>query len=91
MAVDLSVIILKVTIMKLPRFLLADCTGCPEDVFVVHTEYPTRFIVNLRNDQMHWMDDVSGESEANIIEEMQNLLKEAAYFYDREMENYDVE
>ena len=32
--------------MTLPKFLLGDNTDHPEDIFIIHTEYP-QFIINL--------------------------------------------
>ena len=37
--------------MKLPKFLLADNSEFPEDLFVVHTEYP-RFILNVEEEEV---------------------------------------
>ncbi|MEN8186267.1 MAG: hypothetical protein ABFR05_03955 [Bacteroidota bacterium] len=72
--------------MNLPRFLLGDNTDNPEDIFVIHTEYP-QFIINLVNDEIEWMDDLSGNEEelAILIAE---LVQDASLFYDREMERY---
>ncbi len=72
--------------MALPKFLIGDNTDYPEDIFIVHTEYP-QFIINLKNDQIEWLDDIQGdESElANLITE---LIDQASTFYDREIERY---
>jgi hypothetical protein len=43
--------------MKLPKFLLADNSEFPEDLFVVHTEYP-RFILNVEEEEVEWLDDL---------------------------------
>ena len=43
--------------MKLPKFLLADNSDFPEDLFVVHTEYP-RFILNVEEEEVEWLDDL---------------------------------
>ena len=32
--------------MELPKFLLGDNTDFPDDIFVIHLDYP-RFIINL--------------------------------------------
>ena len=34
--------------MNLPKFLLADNSQFPEDIFVLHTEFP-RFMINLKD------------------------------------------
>ena len=72
--------------MTLPKFLMGDNTDHPEDIFIVHTEYP-QFIINLVNDEIEWMDDLQGDEEELAIEIAQ-LVEEASLFYDREMERY---
>ncbi len=72
--------------MTLPKFLLGDNTDHPDDIFVVHTEFP-QFIINLVNDEIEWMDDLQGDEEELAIEIAQ-LVEEASLFYDREMERY---
>lgn len=72
--------------MTLPKFLMGDNTDHPDDIFVVHTEYP-QFIINLVNDEIEWMDDLKGDEEELAIEIAQ-LVEEASLFYDREMERY---
>ena len=37
--------------MVLPKFLLADNSSFPEDIFVLHTEFP-RFLINLKDDEI---------------------------------------
>jgi len=72
--------------MTLPKFLLGDNTDHPDDIFIVHTEFP-QFIINLVNDEIEWMDDLQGDEEELAIEIAQ-LVEEASLFYDREMERY---
>ena len=74
--------------MELPKFLLADNTDYPEAIFIVHTEYP-RFIINLENDEVEWMEEFSKEDEADLMEEAENLIEAATAFYDREVSRYD--
>jgi hypothetical protein len=74
--------------MELPKFLLADNTDHPEAVFIVHTEYP-RFIINLENDEVEWMEEFSKQDEADLMEEAENLIEAATAFYDREVSRYD--
>ncbi|OSY88248.1 hypothetical protein WH52_05575 [Tenacibaculum holothuriorum] len=74
--------------MKLPKFLLADNSQQPEDIFVLHTEYP-RFIINLKDDEIEWFEDLSGENEQELANEMERLVEEAGSFYDKEMEGYE--
>ena len=37
--------------MDLPKFLLADNSNFPDDIFVLHTEFP-RFLINLKDDEI---------------------------------------
>ena len=72
--------------MDLPKYLLADNSDFPDDIYILHTEYP-RFVLNLRNDQMEWFDDLEGE-ESELANEIAALIDEASTFYDREMARY---
>jgi hypothetical protein len=54
--------------MKLPKFLLADNSEFPEDLFVVHTEYP-RFILNVEEEEVEWLDDLEGDDEETMADE----------------------
>ncbi|QMU65401.1 MAG: hypothetical protein GKR88_14650 [Flavobacteriaceae bacterium] len=74
--------------MNLPKYLLADNSNYPEDIFVFHTEFP-RFLINLKNDEIEWFEDLSGESEDDITNEVSNLIKDASQFYDEQMKGYD--
>ncbi|MCK0160260.1 hypothetical protein [Allomuricauda sp. F6463D] len=74
--------------MELPKFLLADNTDYPEAIFIVHTEYP-RFIINLENDEVEWMEEFSKEDEADLTDEAESLIEAATAFYDREVSRYD--
>jgi len=73
--------------MDLPKFLLADNSDFPEDIFVLHTEFP-RFLINLKDDEIEWFEDLSGESEEDIAGEVSNLINLASQFYDEQMEGY---
>lgn len=72
--------------MTVPKFLLGDNTDHPEDIFIVHTEYP-QFIINLLNDDIEWYDELRGD-ESEIAIEITRLIDEASIFYDREMTKY---
>jgi hypothetical protein len=74
--------------MNLPKFLIGDNTDHPEDIFIIHTEFP-QFIINLVDDEIEWLEDLSGENEAELTSEMNNLIKLASRFYDREMDRYE--
>ena len=73
--------------MELPKFLLADNSAYPEDIFILHTEFP-RFMINLKDDEVAFLDDLNGEKQEDIENEMQQLIEKATAFYDAEMENY---
>ena len=74
--------------MELPKFLLADNTDHPEAIFIVHTEYP-RFIINLENDEVEWMEEFSKQDEEDLMGEAESLIEAATVFYDREVSRYD--
>ncbi|MBT5289717.1 MAG: hypothetical protein HOL35_06035 [Flavobacterium sp.] len=74
--------------MDLPKFLLADNSNFPEDIFVLHTEFP-RFLINLKDDEIEWFEDLSGEREEDIAGEVSNLIEAASKFYDEQIEGYD--
>ncbi|MBS9461544.1 hypothetical protein KIM67_03920 [Flagellimonas sp. 389] len=74
--------------MELPKFLLGDNTDHPSSIFIVHTEYP-RFIINLENDEVEWLEEFSKEDEKELAEEAENLIEAATAFYDREVSRYD--
>jgi hypothetical protein len=74
--------------MELPKFLLADNSNYPEDIFVLHTEFP-RFIINLKDDEIEWFEDLTGESEEDIATELAVLMDKAGEFYDAEMKDLE--
>ncbi|AYN68694.1 hypothetical protein D1013_15570 [Euzebyella marina] len=74
--------------MEFPKFLLGDNTDYPSAIFVVHTEYP-RFIINLENDEVEWLEDFSPEDEKELESEAENLIEQANLFYDREVSRYE--
>ena len=79
----------KSTSMELPKFLVADNTDCPEDIFIIHTQYP-RFAWSVNHDQVEWFDELKGEEE-ELITEIANLLDSAEAFYEREMKRHEEE
>ncbi len=74
--------------MELPKFLIADNSDFETDLFVVHTEYP-RFILNVANDQVHWLEDFEPDDEATLKSESHELIEQAFTFYDREMDQIE--
>lgn len=75
--------------MDIPKFLLGDNTDNPDDIFIIHTEYP-QFIINLLNEDIEWMDELRGD-ESEIAIEIAKLIEESMDFYDREMERYEAD
>lgn len=72
--------------MNIPKFLLADNINYPEDIFVLHTEYP-RFLINLKDDSVEWFEDISDENEQDLANELKNLIEEANLFYDEQIKD----
>lgn len=76
--------------MELPKFLLADNTDFPDDLYVIHMEFP-RFIINTNDESVEILDDIEDEEQAELAAELENLIVEAMEFFDREMDRYDEE
>lgn len=74
--------------MDLPKFILGDNTDFPESIFIVHTEYP-RFILNLENDSIKWLESFSSSDEEELVTQTKKLIEEAYVFYDREVSRYE--
>ncbi len=74
--------------MQLPRFLLADHSEHPEDIFIVHTQYP-RFVINLKDDEIEFLEEISDKDQEDLTTEMQNFINEASAFYDEEVAKYE--
>tara|TARA_R110002096_G_scaffold436050_1_gene666057 strand:- start:1603 stop:1839 length:237 start_codon:yes stop_codon:yes gene_type:complete len=75
--------------MNLPNFLVADNTDMPDEIFIIHTQYP-RFAWSVNTDEVEWMDELEGEEE-DLITEIANLLDSAEAFYEREMTRHEKE
>jgi len=73
--------------MELPKFVVADNTDFPEDIFIIHLEYP-RFVINLENDEIEFLEDLDEEDAAEIEDEMESLVVQAGEFYERESARY---
>ncbi|MAP79659.1 MAG: hypothetical protein CL526_01095 [Aequorivita sp.] len=76
--------------MDFPKYLLGDNSDYPSAIFVVHTEFP-RFIINLENDEVEWLEDFDKEDQKVLEAEAENLIQGANDFYDREIAKYDEE
>lgn len=74
--------------MELPKFILGDNTDFPEAIYIIHTEFP-RFVLNLEDDDVEWMEEFDEHDEKEIASETENLIQLATDFYDREIERYN--
>ncbi|MCL9808965.1 hypothetical protein [Flavobacterium luminosum] len=74
--------------MELPKFVLADNSDFPDDIFIIHLEYP-RFLINLKDDSVEFIEELDEEDEHELEAEMEHLITLAGEFYDREMERYE--
>ena len=73
--------------MTLPKFILGDNSEFPEAIFVIHTEFP-RFIINLKNDEVTWLEEFDKEDQKELEEETETAIEEASKFYDNEVAQY---
>lgn len=74
--------------MELPKFLMGDNTDHQDDIFIIHTDYP-RFIINLVDDEIEWLESFERTDEEALAVEVAVLIEEASAFYDREMKRYE--
>ena len=70
--------------MELPKFLIADNSSLQNVIFVIHTKYP-RFIINITNDEVFWLEDFDKKDEEFLLCESEQIINEAFNFYDNEM------
>ena len=74
--------------MELPKFILGDNTDLPDSIFVIHTEFP-RFIIDLKDDEVEWLEDFDKDDEKELSSEAESLITQANEFYDREVNRYE--
>ena len=74
--------------MDLPKFLLCDNIDYPEDIFVLHTEFP-RFIINLKDDEVDLLENLNDSDQKEFEEMLPGLIEAASEFYDKQMEEYE--
>lgn len=67
---------------------MGDNTDFPDDIFVIHLDYP-RFIINLANDEVEFLEEAEDIDEAELNQVMEGLIEEANDFYDREITRYE--
>ena len=70
--------------MDLPKFLLSSNSDLPDKLFVVHTEFP-RFVLNIINDEIFWLEEFDENDIKEDKNQTQNLIKDALDFYDKEI------
>ena len=76
--------------MTLPKFILGDNSEFPEAIFIIHTEFP-RFVINLENDELEWLEDFDQQDEKELRTEAENAIQQATSFYDSEVAKYENE
>jgi hypothetical protein len=74
--------------MELPKFILGDNSEFPNAIFIIHTDFP-RFIINLENDEIEWLEDFDKSDEEELLDEAEICIKEATAFYDKEIALYE--
>ncbi len=74
--------------MEVPKYLIADNSTLNEEIFVLHTEYP-RFLLNVANDEIMWLEEFNKEDQEELEKVTQNLIDEALAFFDKEIENLE--
>ena len=67
---------------------MGDNVHFPDDIFVIHTEYP-RFVINLKDDSIEFMEEITTEDKEQLEEETANLVEEASRFYDEQLQLYE--
>lgn len=71
--------------MEVPKFLIADNSSLEDEIFVLHTVYP-RFLLNVSNDDVLWLEEFSQEDQNELEKVTEALIEEALVFFDREIE-----
>lgn len=74
--------------MELPQFVLADNSSFADAIFVIHLDYP-RFIINLEDGDLTFLEPVDESDENELEEEMEQLIDQAQTFYDKEISFYE--
>ncbi|MEX2349822.1 MAG: hypothetical protein WD554_02990 [Flavobacteriaceae bacterium] len=73
---------------NIPKYILGDNTDYPDAIFVIHTEFP-RFIINLENDEVEWLEEFDDHDQKELESETETLIQQATDFYDREVARYE--
>lgn len=69
--------------MLLPKFLIADNSDYPENVYVLHTEKP-RFVLDIDSEEIKWFGE---EPEGDDL--IEDLTRQAFAFYESELDSYE--
>ncbi|MDX9704513.1 MAG: hypothetical protein RBT46_02245 [Weeksellaceae bacterium] len=72
----------------MPKFLIADSSDFPEDIYILHTEFP-RFLMNVETDEIEWFDALEEEPDVELENEIAELIEQAYEFFDKEMDSYE--
>ena len=75
--------------MELPKFLIADNSSLQNVIFIIHTEYP-RFIINITNDEVHWLEDFNKKDEEILYSESDQLINDALNFMIKRLALYNL-
>lgn len=70
--------------MEVPTFLIADNSSLEDEIFVLHTAYP-RFLLNVSNDDILWLEEFSKEDQSELEKVTQELIEKALTFFDAEI------
>ena len=74
--------------MEVPKFLIADSSTLEDEIFVLHTEYP-RFLLNVSNDEILWLEEFGKEDQDELEKITEELIEEALAFFDTEIESLE--
>ena len=74
--------------MAIPKFLIADNSSLEDEIFVLHTEYP-RFLLNVANDEIEWLEEFGKEDQEELEKSTPDLIDAAFAFFDGEIENLE--
>ena len=62
--------------MILPKFVIADNSDFPDDIFIIHLDFP-QFIINLKDDEVEFLEDIEDEDEKeSLINEIKDYTNQ---------------
>lgn len=74
--------------MQIPKFLIADNSEFPDEMFILHTDFP-RFLMNVESGEIEMFDALEEEPDVDLEKEIAELIELAYAFFDNEMESYE--